>query len=290
MDNQNRDDFIISIRYALLKKEAKQKFSLFFLILLSVLVITLDKLSYSFISKTRSALNDLIYHVAIVSSVPEKYTKHLIQIGTNHYDIYHKNNLLQKEIVELKSKIAFDKFLETENKILKEVLKFNTESEAVNNISVAAKVILDQDSPYLKSFLLNKGSSHQIKKGMTVFSGKYLIGTIIETNYLTSRVLLINDLNSKIPVIIQNTNVNAILSGKGNSTILQLDYLPDRYQLEVGKNIYTSGKDGFLATGMAVGVTYFDEETKRVEVRTLADLNQTLYVHISDPRKKNKND
>ena len=73
----SRDDFIIAIRYALLKKGAKQKFSLFFLIILSIAIIVLDRSPLSIMSSTRTVLNDLVYHVTIVSSSPEKFVKYL---------------------------------------------------------------------------------------------------------------------------------------------------------------------------------------------------------------------
>ena len=63
----NRDDFIIAIRYALLKKGAKQKFSLFFLIALSITIITLDKISVPLVTTTRAVLNDFVYHVSFVA-------------------------------------------------------------------------------------------------------------------------------------------------------------------------------------------------------------------------------
>ena len=65
--SEHRDDFIIAIRYALLKKGAKQKFSLFFLIILSISIITLDKLSPPIMIKARETLNDLVYHVSVIS-------------------------------------------------------------------------------------------------------------------------------------------------------------------------------------------------------------------------------
>ena len=279
---EQRDDLLIALRYALLKKGTKQKFSLFFLIIVSVLVIILDKLSYSYITKTRAVLNDFIYQVAIVTSSPEKFTKYLIDRGIHHYSVYDENNLLKEQNAELKAQVINNQFLKTENEMLKEALKLNSNKSIEQDVSVIAKVVIDQESPYLKSFLLNKGTSDGVKKGMTVFSDKYLIGTIVEANYLTSRVLLINDLNSKIPVIIQDSNVNAILSGQGVKRKMVLDYLPEQYQLEPGRNIYTSGKDGILAAGIAVGETYYNEKDKIVEVRTLADLDQTLFVQITN--------
>jgi rod shape-determining protein MreC len=279
---EQRDDLLIALRYALLKKGTKQKFSLFFLIIVSVLVIILDKLSYSYITKTRAVLNDFIYQVAIVTSSPEKFTKYLIDRGIYHYSVYDENNLLKEQNAELKAQVINNQFLKTENEMLKEALKLSSNKSIEQDVSVIAKVVIDQESPYLKSFLLNKGTSDGVKKGMTVFSDKYLIGTIVEANYLTSRVLLINDLNSKIPVIIQDSNVNAILSGQGAKRKMVLDYLPEQYQLEPGRNIYTSGKDGILAAGIAVGETYYNEKDKMVEVRTLADLDQTFFVQITN--------
>jgi rod shape-determining protein MreC len=278
---EQRDDFIIALRYALLKKGTQQKFSLFFLIIFSIIIITLDKLSFSYIQKTRSVLNDLIYQVAIVTSSPEKFTKYVIKLTYDHYAVYKENEELKEEIEVLRNEKIQNEYLLTENTILKEALQLAGSKSLEQDVSIIAKVIIDQQSPYLKSFLLNKGSKDGVMKGMTVFSKKYLIGTIIESNFLTSRVLLINDLNSRIPVIIENTSVNAILTGLGKDNSLDLQYLPEQYQLATGRNIYTSGKDGVLAAGIPVGETYTDK-SQQVKIRSLADLNQTLFVNITN--------
>ena len=283
---EQRDDFIIALRYALLKKGTQQKFSLFFLIIFSIIIFTLDKLSLSYVQKTRAVLNDLIYQVAIVTSAPERLTKYVIKLTSDHYSVYRENEKLKEEVEVLRNEKIQKGYLLTENTILKEALQLTGTKALEQDISIIAKVIIDQESPYLKSFLLNKGTRDGVLKGMTVFSKKYLIGTIIESNYLTSRVLLINDLNSRIPVIIENSSVNAILTGLGKDNSLELQYLPEQFQLSAGKNIYTSGKDGILAAGIPVGVTYVDKQ-EQVKVRTLADLNQALFVNVTNGQFRN---
>ena len=283
---EQRDDFIIALRYALLKKGTQQKFSLFFLIIFSIIIFTLDRLSLSYVQKTRAVLNDLIYQVAIVTSAPEKFTKYMLKLTADHYSVYRENEKLKEEVEVLRNENIQKEYLLTENTILKEALQLTGTKALEQDISIIAKVIIDQESPYLKSFLLNKGTRDGVLKGMTVFSKKYLIGTIIESNYLTSRVLLINDLNSRIPVIIENTSVNAILTGLGKDNNLELQYLPEQFQLSAGKNIYTSGKDGILAAGIPVGETYVDKK-EQVKVRTLADLNQTLFVNVTNGQFRN---
>ncbi len=283
---EQRDDFIIALRYALLKKGTQQKFSLFFLIIFSIIIFTLDKLSLSYVQKTRAVLNDFIYQVAIVTSAPEKFTKYMLKLTADHYSVYRENEKLKEEVEVLRNEKIQKEYLLTENTILKEALQLTGTKALEQDISIIAKVIIDQESPYLKSFLLNKGTRDGVLKGMTVFSKKYLIGTIIESNYLTSRVLLINDLNSRIPVIIENTSVNAILTGLGKDNNLELQYLPEQFQLSAGKNIYTSGKDGILAAGIPVGETYVDKK-EQVKVRTLADLNQALFVNITNGQLRN---
>ena len=277
----SRDDFIIAVRYALLKKGAKQKFSLFFLIILSVLIITLDRISVPFITSSRAIINDIVYHVSAVVSTPGKFVKYISQVKINHFYIVDENENLKKEIKLLKLNRYDSLFLKTENESLKQALKLGNAKNRDQKSSIRARVILDQESPYLKSLLINKGTKNNIIKGMAVFSKSYLIGTIVETNYFTSRVLLITDLNSKIPVVIQDTNVNAILTGTGKKKNLKLEYLPDGFVLEPDKIIYTSGKDGFLATGLPVAETYLSKKNKLL-IRTLGDPQQASIIHVTN--------
>jgi rod shape-determining protein MreC len=277
----HRDDFIIAIRYALLKKGAKQKFSLFFLILLSISIITLDKFSLPLMSSVRSVLNDFVYHVSVVSSQPSKLRKHIVQKTKTHYDVIGKNKFLIEEIEFLKKQKFNNAYLALENEILKEALDLSKQNDFEQNFSISAKVMLDQESPFLKSLLINKGTNNNIIKGMTVFSKDYLMGTIIETNYLTSRVLLLTDLNSKLPIIVEGTNTNAILEGTGKKRNLRLSYLPENYEIEPNKIIFTSGKDGFLSPGIPVALTYLGKKDK-VLIKLLADPDQALVVNVTN--------
>ena len=276
----SRDDFIIAIRYALLKKGTKQKFSLFFLISLSILIITLDKLSLPIVSSTRAVINDLVYEVAYIAATPGKFLSYLNKKKKDHFNIVNKNKILIEEIESLKSDRYDNLYLKTENYSLRKVLDLSNEGYKKDEISIKARVIIDRDSPYLKSLLVSKGRKQNIIKGMSVFSKGYLIGTIIESNYITARVLLITDLNSKIPVVIEGTNTNAILGGTGKKTDLRLDYLPDGFILEPNKILYTSGKDGFLAIGLPVAETYLDKKNN-LRIKSLADPRQASIINIS---------
>ena len=277
----HRDDFIIAIRYALLKKGAKQKFSLFFLITLSIAIITLDKLSPPIMRPVKATLNDFVYHVSVLSSQPAKLKKHIVQKLKLHYNILSENKYLKEEMEYLKKQKFNNAYLASENQILKSALDLSIIKGLEQDFSISAKVILDQSSPFLKSLLLNKGTKDVIKRGMTVFSNDYLMGTIIETNYLTSRVLLLTDLNSKIPVIIENTNINAILEGTGKKQNLRLGYLPENYIIEPNKIIFTSGKDGFLTAGIPVAETYISKKNK-IFIRLLGDPDQAVIVNVTN--------
>ena len=115
-----------------------------------------------------------------------------------------------------------------------------------------ARVTIDKESPYLKSVILNVGSNQNIKKGMAVLDGKIFVGRIVEVNYLSSRVLLLTDLNSKIPVIIEPMGHQAILSGT-NENEPTLEFLPENHELSSGNTVYTSGKGGIFLEGIPIG-------------------------------------
>jgi len=279
--SDNRDDFIIAIRYALLKKGAKQKFSLFFLIILSISIITVDRFSPPFIKSVRSILNDLVYHVSVASMQPVVFKKYIFNKVTTHYKVVDQNNFLKKEIEFLRKEKFNNAYLKTENQLLKKTLELTNIKNFDQNFSILAKVILDQKSPFLKSILINRGTKNGIEKGMTVFHNDYLMGTIIEVNYLTSRVLLLTDLNSKIPVIIEDSNTNAILEGRGNKKNFRLSYLPIDYKIKPNKIIFTSGKGGYLVSGIPLAITRLDKN-KSIVIKLLGDPDQALIVNVTN--------
>ena len=141
-------------------------------------------------------------------------------------------------------------------------------------------VLLDKESPFLKSVILNKGFKSGFKKGMPVLKGSYFIGRITEVNYLSSRVLLISDLNSKIPVLIEPKGYQAIMSGTGDDVAV-LDFLPKNHQLEVGNLVYTSGTDGIFFPGIPIGRVELIKE--KLHVKFFSDLNQLyliIFLHV----------
>ena len=106
------------------------------------------------------------------------------------------------------------------------------------------------------------------------------IGRIVEVNYLSSRVLLLNDLNSRIPVIIDKSGDQAILSGKGTERPI-LEYLPELHTPENDLSIFTSGKDGIFYQGVAIGKTRIKDSL--IEVKLFSDPNQLSYVSVQLP-------
>jgi len=270
----NRDDFAIAIRSALLQRGARQKFSLFVLILISISIFALDNIQLKPIQVLRSLLNDGVYRVSAISSSPIRLTSATKDFFIHHIFIYKENKKLKTEIQELKKNKLQTSYLETENKQLQEVVQLDKKSAFT---TVGAKIMLDKNSPYLNSAIINKGSNVGIKLGMPVLSKGHLIGRIVEVNYISSRILLLNDLNSKIPVVVSPNGEQAILSGTGKSEP-SLEYLPENFEFSEENSVYTSGKDGVLFSGISIGKAVF--ENNRVKVKLFTDPNQIFLVNV----------
>ena len=272
----SRDDFGIAIRSALLQRGAKQKFSLFVLILLSIFIFFLDNADLKPIKVIRSLINDGVYRISAISSSPIKLSGATKDFFVNHIFVYKENERLKTELDELKSKSFETLYLKTENDRLQNVLKLEKESpyKVVN-----AKVILDKNSPYLNSIIVNKGGNSGIKLGMPVLNQGFLVGRIVEVNFTSSRILLLNDLNSRIPVVISPEGYQAILTGSSKTKPV-LQYLPENFKLGDKENlIFTSGKDGVLFPGIAVGKAIFEDDS--VLVKLFSDPDQINFVSIA---------
>ena len=145
-----------------------------------------------------------------------------------------------------------------------------------------AKVLVDQDSPYLKSIILNKGSKDNVKIGMAIVDNSYLVGKIIEVNYTNSRALLLSDLNSKIPVLLEPIDIHAVVSGTGKNHGV-IEYTKDDYEQKIKDKkiiVYTSGYGGLFKPGLPVGKIINDNKTNENIVSFFSDFRQLDYVKI----------
>mgnify|MGYP006110970911 CR=1 FL=1 len=271
----SRDDFVIAVRSAFLKKGAAQRFSLLGLIIFSLILLSLEFLNFKPINIFRSISKDVIYRSSFIVSAPVKYIERGAKVASDHFNLYSKYGELKKEIIFLKSQQNEIQFLRTQNKELKNIIK--DESVATTN-NVVAKVLIDKKSPFLKSIILNKGSHSKILKGMAVVSNNNMIGRVVEVNYLSSRVLLISDLNSKIPVKIEPSGESAIMSGAGDNFAI-LEFLPKNTKIEEGNKVFTSGSDGIFNEGVAIGKIKKNEQNQ-IFVEFFVDLNQINFVTI----------
>ena len=270
----SREDFGIAVRSAFLRKETKQRFSLFLLVIASLVLLFFDSLESKPINFVRSFVKDTIYRGSVITSLPIKGVKHVTTKVADHLKLFQKYSQLQEDYSQLKNEISKSEFLELENTQLRKLVDEQIES---NSNLTSSRVMLDKQSPYLNSYVLNSGSNKKIKKGMAVLDGKNFIGRIVDVNFFSSRVLLVTDLNSKIPVVIQPSGHHAILSGH-NIKEPTLEYLPEDHKISNKDKVYTSGKEGIFSPGIPIGEAKVNVD--KVNVLLFSDLTQITFVNI----------
>ena len=271
----SREDFGIAIRSAFLAKGTKQRFSLFVLIILSIIFLFVETVETKPLNYIRSFIKDTIYRGSLVVSIPFKSFGNVAEYIDEHINLYSNYSELKIENDELKNNISKSDFLELENTQLRKLIEEQVSSSS--NL-VSARIMLDKQSPYLNSLIINIGSNKNIKNGMAVLDGKNFIGRIVDVNFFSSRVLLVSDLNSKIPVITQPSTHHAILSGRGKSEP-SLEYLPENHKIQDGNKVYTSGKEGIFSPGIPIGKV--KAEKNSLKVLLFSDLSQITFVNIN---------
>ena len=269
-----RDDFVIAIRSAFLKKKDKQKFSLLTLIILSIFVIVLSNFNFKAIQFVKLGINEVIYRSSHIASIPENKLKQITSKFKSHMDLYESH---QKELIKIENSDKLklqNEFLTAENEKLRELL-----DESINSQEIFARVLIDKDSPYLKSVVLNKGTKDKVKIGMAVIDDVYLVGQIIEVNYTNSRALLLSDLNSKIPSVLEPDDIQAVISGTG-SDFGKIEHTQEEFREDFkNKEIfaYTSGLGGLFKPGIPIGKINNISDGK---INFFSDFTQLNYVKI----------
>ncbi len=273
----SRDDFIIAIRSAFLKKSTQQKFSLLTLVSISIAIIILSSLELKAIKYLKIGINEIVYRSSFVVSIPENFLKDTF-IEISDYTTFFKDYKKKKdELSDLKSKNIFSEITQYENKELKELINDYVSSSD----KILAKIIVDHDSPFLKSIIINKGSKDNIVIGTNIYDQSYLVGRVIEVNYKTSRVLLLSDLNSNVPVTIAPQNIQAIITGSGD-TSATIKYIKDGVldNFTDKSIVYTSGTGAIFKSGIPIGKVKIveNDDLKSYLVDFYSDFSQLKYV------------
>ena len=273
----SRDDFIIAIRSAFLKKSTQQKFSLLTLVIISVSIIILSSLDFRVIRYIKIGINELVYRSSFIVSIPENLAKNTFTEIRDYSTFFIDFKKNREELNELRSKDISSEITQYENKELKELINDYISSSD----KILAKIIVDHDSPFLKSIIINKGSKDNIKIGTNIYDQSYLVGRVIEVNYKSSRVLLLSDLNSNVPVTIAPQNVQAIITGRGDD-FAEIKYV--KQDLSSGFDdssiVYTSGTGAIFKSGIPIGrVQVVDvDQSKKFKVQFYSDFSQLKYV------------
>ena len=269
-----RDDFVIAFRSAFLKKKDKQKFSLLSLILLSLVVIILSNLNFKPIQLVKISIKEIIYRTSFLISKPENYLQNLNSKFNEHMNLLEKFKNTKSELEILKEEKIINNFLKLENEKLRSLI-----DENINSNEILAKVMIDRESPFLRTIILNKGTKDNIKLGMAIIDGVYLVGQIIEVNYSNSRALLLSDLNSKIPSVLAPQNMQVVISGTGKNYGI-IEHTKDDFTenlINTETIIYTSGLGGLFKPGIPIGKISKDQKNK---VNFFSDFSQLDYVKI----------
>ena len=256
------------------KKTLYSSYSFVFFVILSITLITFDIKNIIDSSVIRSNIINSIFFTKDFFSFNLPNLDKLKLSFISKEELILENKYLKEEIEQSNLFKLKSKKLEIENNILRKELSLMP-PQLENYVLV--KVIADTQTRYNKTIIINAGKNMDIRKGDAALTFKGLIGSVFEVYEKYSRVLLISDINSKIPVRVGESNIKAIISGN-NTTKIDLLYLKENLSFNDNDLVYTSGDGGYFNPGIPVGV--IKKENNNVYINPLNDLSQVQYINI----------
>ena len=238
------------------------RFPFLLLIVVTVALIVIGRLDTSLMERLRTIVTDVSAPFIDLVSRPVVAMQGLVSEITDLAAIREKNRNLHAQVVALQQSNLMMERLAGENESLRTLLKFVPDSP-VNFI--AARMIADSGNAFVRSALINAGKNDGVRKGDPVVNGEGVVGRISQVGDHVSRVLLIMDWNSRIPVLVESSREKAILAGD-NTNHPHLLYMPTTAVIAPGDRIVTSGHGGVFPPGLPVGtVRAVSEDEIRVQ-------------------------
>ena len=264
------------VRVAALRA-AYQRLSPVLLILVAVALMMLGKIDALIVDQARTRVTDAVTPIMEAMSSPARSVAGVLGNVQELTVLREENARLLQENAELTKfrEAAFR--LEAENLSLRTLLNFHSD---LPHTYVTARVVGDNSGAFGRPLAINLGQRAGLRDGMAVLGGAGLIGRLVQTGDWSARVLLLTDLNARIPVVVERSRSRGVLAGD-NSAEPKLVHLPPDGDVRVGDRIVSSGHGGMFPPGIPVGTVSMIGE-KTISVAPMERLEQVEYVKIVD--------
>ena len=254
-----------------------QRTGLPFLVLLSAGIVVLGKADQMILASVRTAMTDAVAPALDAIARPVAAVGTAVDQVRGAIALYQENRRLARDNERLLQWQQTALKLAADNRQLRSLVKVVPEP-AVSYAT--ARVIANSGGAYVRTVMIDAGSDDGLARGQAVISGEGLVGRLTEVGSRAARVLLITDLNSRVPVALERTHDAAVLAGD-NSDRPHLAYLTDPKEIKIGDRVVTSGDGGIFPPGLPVGVVAaVDASGPRIE--PYADLGELGYIMAVD--------
>ena len=265
------------IRLSIQARQALARLTLPVLIVASLAIMLLGRATPLVPERARISLSDALAPLYAVVDVPWRSVRAGARTVRETFLLRSENERLRVENERLRHWYDVAMALDAENATLKDNLHWVPDPKLSY---VTARVVADAGGVYARSVLLSVGPHNDIRRGEIALDANGLVGRVTEVGQRSARVLLITDMNSRIPVLLERSRARAILAG-GNTPSPKLLYVQDGVHPEEGERVVTSAEAGAFPSGLLIGTVHYGT-AERLEVTPAADLNRLEVVRIFD--------
>jgi rod shape-determining protein MreC len=258
-------------------KTVAHRFAYMTLVLAAVALIVLGRVDIATVENARTQIIDAATPILDALSQPVMTLNRFVDEGRELLAIRSENATLREERARLIQWQAAARKLEAENHMLLGLLNFQP-GPAVNFIT--GRVVADTGGAFVHSMILNAGTKAGVRKGQAVVTGDGLLGRVASVGRRAGRLLLITDLNSRIPIVIESSRVRAIMAGN-NTERPRLILLSAGAVISKGDRVVTSGHGGAFPSGLPVGIVSSASEGN-IEVQPFVNRDRVEYVRTLD--------
>jgi len=249
------------------------------LVILSIALMVADH-RWNHLETLRSGLSNLIYPLRYTINIPGEFIQWIDQSITSHNDLINENRSLKQEHLLYQVRLQKMNTMELENQRLRKLL--GTPRKASERVLIAEIFSVDQD-PYKRLITINKDDDNGAYVGQAIIDAYGIMGQIIHVEASASTVMLISDSNHAIPIQINRTGLRGTVFGTGDSSRLELRFIPHNAEIKVGDVVTSSGLGGRFPPNYPVGVISnierpAGETFASIDIEPTAKLDQTREV------------